>query len=335
MSHDLSPWRMLAGHPQEESAFRAWAAGLEAQGRTVVPLGFPDVQPRRYAERFGLEAEVLTVDAHVSVDGQEFYVDHTTLRAPGGNNLPAAIRAAHDELNRELAGAALLSPTGGLRVTVTPHTGSKKDRRRYFDRLVAFGHRAAITGRPVYDPDAPDFNPDLPYPVAEPWQPPGPDERVELTIALAPADALRWPVLPTPWGWRHDATHVRGFVGAPIVEKINEAKQNGRPGQLRRARQLGLNTALLIDGRLGWEPPRPVTPGQPPRKPPPPIFDLPAPLVREVLTRLTATHPDALHRAWLLSTDGQVHDVYNEPAPSLPDIPPPCTTALARERELP
>ncbi|MCJ1676288.1 hypothetical protein MTF65_02730 [Streptomyces sp. APSN-46.1] len=237
-------------------------------------------------------------------------MDHTTLRTPGGDNLPPAIRAARDELNRELAGAALLSPTGGLRITVTPHTGSRKGRRRYFDRLIAFGRQAATTGRPVYDPAAPDFDPVFPFPVAEPWQPPGPDERVELTIA--PAEALRWSVQLTPQGIQHDTEDVRGFLGAPIVEKITELKRNGRPGQLRRARQLGLTTALLIDGRLGWEPPRPLTPGLPPRKPPPPIFDLPAPLIRHVLAELTTSHPGALHRAWLLSSDGQVHDVYRE-----------------------
>jgi hypothetical protein len=291
----------------------------------VTPLGFPDAQPERYAARFDLTAEVLTVDAHLSVDGQELYVDHTTLRAPGGNHLPAAVRAARDELNRGLAGAALLSPTGGLRITVTPHTGSKKDRRRYFDRLIALGRRAASTGRPVYDPDAPDFDPVFPFPAAEPWPPSGPDERVEVTIA--PGQPLRWSAQRTPAGWRHDTEYVRGFLGEPITEKITESKQNGRPGQLRRARQLGLNTALLIDGRLGWEPPRPVTPGRPSRKPPPPIIDLPTPLVREVLTELAANHPGALQRAWLLSTDGQVHDVYREPAEPPPSAAPPTPPA--------
>ncbi|MFE2595777.1 hypothetical protein ACFXCZ_04615 [Streptomyces sp. NPDC059396] len=172
MSRDLDPWQLVAANHQEHSAFRVWATALEAAGVSVALLGSPDHQQARYQQMYGLARGVLTVDAHVSIEGEAWFVDHTTLRAPGGAHVTAAIRAAQVTLRRDLAGAVLLSPTGGLRVTVTPQIGGKeRDRRRYFERLTAFGRQAAESRQPVYDPTAPDYDPVFPFPVAEPWLP--------------------------------------------------------------------------------------------------------------------------------------------------------------------
>ncbi|MFF0626770.1 hypothetical protein [Streptomyces sp. NPDC004296] len=142
---------MLAVSPQELSAFRTWATALEADGTRVALLGSPDYEEDRYQQLYGVARGVLTVDAHVSIASEDWFVDHTMLRAPGGGGLPAAIRAAKEELHRQLASAVLQSPTGGLRITVTPQIGKKaKERQRYFERLAVFGRQAATTGQPVY-----------------------------------------------------------------------------------------------------------------------------------------------------------------------------------------
>ncbi|MFI9358539.1 hypothetical protein [Streptomyces lydicus] len=41
------------------------------------------------------------------------------------------------------------------------------------------------------------------------------------------------------------------------------------------------------------------------------MIDIPVPLARDLLSELTAEHPDALTRAWLLSSDEQVYEIYN------------------------
>lgn len=301
MTSDLDPWRRLAD-AQEQSAFRAWAAALTSAGRSTTLLGTPDSERDRYAHRFGIPPEVLTVDAHVALDGQEVYFDHTAMAV---GSLPAAIREASETLNHELAGAVLLSPTGGLRLTVVPQTGTSKERRRYYARLVSYGHRAARTGRSVPDPDAAPDDP-FPYPVAEPWPPRSPEQPVELTIA----QPLSWRLRHTPTSWDHDTARVRELLGASLVKKLTASKTNGRPGQLARAAALGLRTGLLIDARVGWQPPGPRVPGRPPRRPPPAVIDLPTGLVADLLAELTAEHPRTLSLAWLLGTDGHVHQIF-------------------------
>ncbi|MCM8555415.1 hypothetical protein [Streptomyces sp. STCH 565 A] len=226
MTVDLDTWRRLKD-AQEQSAFRAWAAALTRAGQPVTLPGISDSEQDRYARRFGSPREVLTTDAHVALDGQEIYIDHTSL-AMGG--LPAAVREASETLNRELAGAALISPTGGLRITVVPQTGATKERRRYYARLAAFGRRAAQSGRPVPDPDAaPDAS--FPCPVAEPWTPPSPEQLIDLRIA----QPLSWQLRRTLAGWRHSTSHIRDLLGASIAKKLTACKLNGRPGQLARA----------------------------------------------------------------------------------------------------
>ncbi|MGW1163454.1 hypothetical protein ACWD5Q_30370 [Streptomyces sp. NPDC002513] len=312
MPRDLDPWQLLAPNAQEYSAFRIWATALEAAGTPVALLGSPDHQEDHYQQLYGLARGVLTVDAHVSICGEAWFVDHTTLRAPGGPRVTAAIRTAEETLRRDLASAALISPTGGLRITVTPQTeSSPKERRRYFQRLVALGQQAAESGRPVYDPEAPDYDPRIPYPVAEPWPAPNPAEPVTITVSI-PAHPMSWQLRNTPWGWGHNTDRIREILAAPITEKLAQYKRkNKEPGQLRRAYQLGLPTGLLIDARMGWRPPSLELPRQMAGKTSPPMIDIPVPLARDLLSELTAEHPDALSRAWLLSSDEQVYEIYN------------------------
>ncbi|MFE6052859.1 hypothetical protein ACFQ6N_19050 [Kitasatospora sp. NPDC056446] len=108
MAQDLSPWHMFSASPQEESAFRLLSAHLAAQGQQVVLRGKPGDEQERYQQLFGVSAGVLTVDAHLAIDGADWYVDHTTVPLPGSAWMPSAMRAASDALNRLLACAVLL-----------------------------------------------------------------------------------------------------------------------------------------------------------------------------------------------------------------------------------
>ncbi|WP_030267327.1 hypothetical protein [Streptomyces violens] len=309
MPYDLDPWQLLAADAQEFSAFRIWATALEAAGTPVVLLGSPEQQEKRYQELYGLAPGVLTADAHVSLAGEPWFVDHTRLPAPGGRRVPAAIRAAREALRRELAAAALISPTGGLRITVTPQTqSSRRERRRYFERLAAFGRQAAETGQPVYDPEAPTTIPTSP---SRSQNPGGRMTRPNPWRSLFPS-----PRTPCPGGRRtrrragkHDTGRLREIADA-LVKKLTEHKgKTNKPGQLRRAHRLGVPTGLLIDARTGWQPPG-LVPQQTAATTHPLMADLPVPLAQDLMSELAAQHPDALTCAWLLSSDEQVHEVY-------------------------
>lgn len=223
MTQDLDPWLLFADNPQEQSAFRLLSAHLTAQGRQVALRGKPDDERIRYQQLFGVTAGVLTVDAHLAVDGADWYVDHTTAPLPGSAWLPPAMRAVSETLNCLLARAVLLSPTGGLRITLTPQQGTPKERRRYFARLAALGEQAARTGRPVFDAEAPDFSPAFPVPVAEPCHPPDPADPVVLSFALPqPLQVQHW---LTPRGWVHDLGPAGEVIGRPIHEKLSARTQ--------------------------------------------------------------------------------------------------------------
>lgn len=312
MPHDLSPWRLFAASAQEESAFRLLSAHLAAQGRHVVLRGKPDDQQARYQSLFDIPAGVLTVDAHFSVDGAEWYVDHTTVPLPGSAWMPSATRAASEALNHLLARAVLLSPTGGLRITVTPQQDTAKQRNRYFARLAALGERAARTGRPVFDTEAPDFDPSYPYPIAEPWRPTDPAQPVILSFVLPQQLQVRHRL--TAHGWVHDLGKSGDVLAHPIHEKLTAHKQkNGGPGQLRRAAELGLTTGLVIDARVGWQPPCLHTSHALQRKPPPAIAPLDPEMARTLMQEVTSQHPGVLYRAWLINEDDSVHEVYVRP----------------------
>jgi len=308
---DLDPWRRFADEPHEDSAFRAWVAALEASGSTVSLLGKPDLERKKYQEIYDLDEGDLTVDAHVALDGNEWFVDHTVLRGPGGQNLPAAIREAQDELRGRLAGAVLLSPTGGLRITVIPPVGMRKKKKiEYYDKLAGFGRQAAESGQRVYDPEAEDHNPIFPFPVAEPWTPRDPEDPIEFTISL-PQPPVTVRLRNTAWGWGHDLDAVRAFLAESIINKLSFEKSNGRPGQLRRAASLGVPTGLLLDARAGLPPisNEPLR-RRARRRHGPPVTGLPVAAVRDLMTELAAAYPGALTRAWVLSADNRVHEVY-------------------------
>ncbi|MFD0396616.1 hypothetical protein ACFVHI_00810 [Kitasatospora sp. NPDC127121] len=312
MAQDLSPWHLFSASPQEESAFRLLSAHLAAQGQQVVLRGKPDDEQERYQQRFGVAAGALTVDAHLAIDGADWYVDHTTVPLPGSAWMPSAIRAASDALNRLLARALLLSPTGGLRITVTPQQGTAKERNRYFTRLAALGEQAARTGRPVFDTEAADFNPSYSFPVAEPWHPADPSQPVILSFALP--QPLQVHHRLTPHGWIHDLGPAGDVLAHPIHEKLTANKQkNGGPGQLRRAARIGLTTGLLIDARVGWQPPHLYADHISPRKPPPAIAPLDHEVARTLMREAASRHPDVLNRAWLITADDSVHEVYVRP----------------------
>ncbi|MFJ6372706.1 hypothetical protein ACIQK5_31555 [Streptomyces virginiae] len=310
MPQNLSPWRLFASSPQEESAFRLLSAFLRAQGRQVTLQGKPDDEQKRYQQLLGVEAGVLTVDAHLCVDGTDWYVDHTTVPLPDSAWLPSAIRAASDALPRLLARAVLLSPTGGLRITVTPQQGTAKERGRYFARLAALGEQAARTGGPVFDPEALDVGAAFAAPVAEPWHPADPTEPVVLSFALPQPLQVRHQL--TPQGWVHDLGPSGDILAHPIDEKLTtHKKKNGGPGQLRRAAELGLTAGLVIDARVGWQPPHLHVDGTPPRRPAPAIAPLHPEAARTLMHEVIARHPGVLTSAWLVSDDSSVHDIYN------------------------
>ncbi|MFE2595776.1 hypothetical protein ACFXCZ_04610 [Streptomyces sp. NPDC059396] len=124
---------------------------------------------------------------------------------------------------------------------------------------------------------------------------------------------MSWRLQNTPWGWGHNTDQIRDVLAGPIIEKLTKEKRKNKvPGQLRRARKLGLPTGLLIDARMGWGPPSLVPPGRSFSKTPLPMTDIPVPLARDLMSELAAEHPDALTRAWLLSSDEQIHEVYNQ-----------------------
>ncbi|WP_405771930.1 hypothetical protein OG539_43060 [Actinacidiphila glaucinigra] len=309
---NLDPWRLFASSPQEQSGFRLLVAFLRAQGRQVTLQGKPDDEQKRYHQLLGVEAGVLTVDAHLCVDGADWYVDHTTVPLPGSAWLPSAVRAASDTLPRLLARAVLLSPTGGLRITVTPQQGTPKERSRYFARLAALGEKAARTGRPVFDPEAPEVDTAFATPIAEPWHPADPTEPVVLSFNLPQPIQVRHQL--TPEGWVHDLGPSGDALAHPIDEKLTtRKKKNGGPGQLRRAAELGLTTGLVLDARVGWQPPRLHVDGAPPRRPSPAIAPLQPEVARTLMHEVAARHPDVLTRAWLVADDSSVHDVYNRP----------------------
>ncbi|MEV5877972.1 hypothetical protein AB0L75_27860 [Streptomyces sp. NPDC052101] len=309
MTQDLDPWRLFAASPQEESAFRLLSAHLAAQGRHVVLRGKPDDEKARYQRMFGVDAGVLTVDAHLAVDGADWYVDHTTVPLPGSAWVPSAIRAASETLNRLLARAVLLSPTGGLLIRVTPQQGTPKERRRYFARLAALGEQAARTGRPVFDTEAPDFDPSSADPVAEPWQPTDPAQPVALSFALPEPLLVRHRL--TPQGWVHDLGPAGDVLAQPIHEKLTPHKRKtGGPGQLRRAAELGLTTGLVIDARVGWQPPHLHADNTGARKPSPAIAPLNPDVARHLMREVTSRYPDVLDRAWLVDSDDTVHEVF-------------------------
>lgn len=122
MTQDLDPWRLFASSPQEQSAFRLLSAQLAAQGQHVALRGKPDDEPTWYQRLFEVAAGVLTVDAHLAVDGTDWYVDHTTVPLPGSAWLPSAMRAASETLNHLFASVALLSPTGSPSCSPAPRT---------------------------------------------------------------------------------------------------------------------------------------------------------------------------------------------------------------------
>jgi hypothetical protein len=308
MTQDLDPW-LLFDNPQERSAFRLLSAHLTAQGRHVVLRGKPDDERIRYEQLFGVAAGVLTVDAHLAVDGADWYVDHTTAPLPGSAWLPSAMRAASESLNRMLARAVLLSPTGGLRITVTPQQGTPKERRRYLARLAALGEEAARTGGPVFDTEASDFDPTFPIPVAEPWQPLDPAHPIVLSFAAPQPLQIQHRL--TPRGWVHDLGPAGEEIARPIHEKLSaHTQKTGGPGQLRRAADLGLTTGLVIDSRVGWQPPQVHLDHIPPRKLPPAIAPLHPAVAEHLMREATSRHPDVLERAWLVGADDSVHEVY-------------------------
>jgi hypothetical protein len=290
----LDPWQALAKHPREHSAFASWAAALTSGGSRVTLLGSPDNEKARYEELFKLPPGELTVDAHVKIDEQPWFIDHTVLPAPRSKFLPGAMREASEVLKHNLTGAVLISPTGGLRVTVTPQIGvGRRTRHRYYQHLSAFGWQAAETGRPVYDRDAPDYDPRFPISVAEPIVPRDPTDQIMLTFA----NPLSWSVHATDDGWVHGTDDVRAKVFAAIVGKLTDHKdKNGRAGQLRRASTLGRQIGLLIDARVGWDTKNPV-------------IELPTALIGDLLKELTAEYPGVLNRSWLLTSD-QIAVVY-------------------------
>lgn len=312
MAEDLDPWRLFAASPQEQSAFRLLSGHLSAQGQQVVVRGKPDDERTRYQELVGVAEGILTVDAHLAIDGADWYVDHTTVPLPGSAWIPSAVRAASETLKQLLARAVLLSPTGGLHITVTPQQGTPKERRRYFARLAALGEEAARTGRPVFDTEGPDFDPSSPFPAAQPWYPVDPAEPVVLSFALPQPVRVRHRL--TPHGWVHDLGPLGDALAEPIHEKLTAHKRKtGGPGQLHRAAGLGLTTGLVLDARVGWQPPHLHADHVSPRKPSPAIAPLDPEVARTLMQDVTSRHPGVLNRAWLIAADDSVHEVYVSP----------------------
>ncbi|MYX24879.1 MULTISPECIES: hypothetical protein [unclassified Streptomyces] len=309
MAQDLDPWRLFSSSPQEESAFRLLSAHLTAQGQHVALRGKPDDERARYQALFEVDAGVLTVDAHLAVDGMDWFVDHTMVPLPGSTWIPSAMRVASETLNRLLVRAVLLSPTGGLLVTVTPQQGKVKERNRYFARVVALAERAARSGRPVFDTEDPRFDPFSAYPVAEPWTPADPSQPVMLSFALPEPLQVRHRL--TPHGWVHDLGPVGDALARPIHAKLTDHKEKtGGHGQLRRAAELGLRTGLVLDVRVGWQPPALHTDNSPPRRPSPAIAPLHPDVARHLMREATSLYPGVLKRAWLVNADDTVHEVY-------------------------
>ena len=190
-----------AAERREDEVLALVTADLIQSGRSAALVDRPDRNPAR--------ADGLTVDAELSVDGERWAMDVTTLR--WRRDLEGSVQKLKARLEREL-GAQLRATSRTL--VLTCHVTSDEPVIR---TLVELARRAVVSGldQMLGDEAA----------VLWPWSP-----------ELGPVE-----VQP----WLGQAADLREEIVLSSGEQITKKLQ----GQLSRARDLGFRTCLAIDQR--------------------------------------------------------------------------------------
>jgi hypothetical protein len=242
---------MTGKHAHEDLALTALCDELTARGRAAKLISHPD--------RDGDDPQ-LTVDALMDVNGILWAVDHCLVsRSP---ELPAAMRDGEKALRRPLEAVAESTHTS-LAVQYQPQAGTTRaDKRRgaaYYQAVIQLAQRACNTAVPVAAADGVVMIQGWPD-----WQP---------KVYLQAVADLTGNI----------------FLGTQIEAGLKAALTKKLTGQLKRAKDAGYKTALLLD-----QTPRPGTQSMPIR------IASPAGIAA-VVQRILDQHPSVVDQVWLQS----------------------------------
>ncbi|WP_329553666.1 hypothetical protein [Streptomyces sp. NBC_00696] len=197
---------MTAKSEHEDEALRLFCSELTARGFQATITSHPDRDPHH----------PLSVDALISVDGDEWAVDHCLLSR--AQNLPAAMKAAEAALQAKLDQIAVAN--GQMIVaSYLPQTGTLGERwgEGYYERIIDLAKQAVTAGGLVAGDDG------FATVQAIPSETPG--------AALTPfTDTTGNPLV---------SAQVTAGLREPLLKKLD--------GQLRKAQEAGYRTALLLD----------------------------------------------------------------------------------------
>ncbi|MFJ8347648.1 hypothetical protein ACIQ9J_14990 [Streptomyces sp. NPDC094153] len=207
LEHHRRDYRLMTSKSEhEDEALRLLCSELTARGLQATITAHPDRDP----------CHLLSVDALISVDGEEWAVDHCLLSR--AQSLPTAMRAAEGALQAELDQIAVAS--GHMIVaSYLPQTGALGERwgEDYYKRIIELSKQAVAGREWVHGDDG------------------------FATVRAIPSE--------TPGAFLAPFTDTTGnpLVSAQVAAGLREPLLRKLDGQLKRAQEAGYRTALLLD----------------------------------------------------------------------------------------
>ncbi|TDC91034.1 hypothetical protein E1292_43005 [Nonomuraea deserti] len=254
--------------PRERSAFKSLIGELNDAGIAAEFIGSPEGQPEKYPPG-------LTVDGHLRIDFQDYYVDHTILPLPHSAILPAAMSEIEERLFCALEKVRELHASDGFVVTVVPQVNKKdKTRRRYYKKVLAIAFLAAalnrnVSSRELWGDGDDDWTSTEIYDFR--------NEDRQVVFAYRNPLTLSYSIADSTW------LAEQGALG-PVAEAIRKKSGN----QLMRAKALGIQVALLVDARRSPDPKEPV------------LWFVDTAAAAAMMNDISASYPGVIARAWLL-----------------------------------